>query len=215
MSENMLVRRVVVGPLQVNCFVVACLATRQAAVIDPGEDAERILQVIADDKLQVKYLINTHGHFDHIGANRAMKESTGAELLIHRDDATLFQTAEDHASLFGLNTTVSPEPDQLLDEGDVIEIGELRFSVLHVPGHSPGGICLHCLNHLFVGDVLFAGSIGRTDLPGGDHQKLLDGIVQKLFPLPDETLVHTGHGPDTTLGDEKQDNPFVGGVGRR
>ena len=214
MSERMLVRRVVVGPLQVNCFVVACLATRQAAVIDPGEDAGRILQVIADDNLQVKYLVNTHGHFDHIGANRAMKEATGAELLIHRTDADLFQTAEDHASLFGLSTTVSPEPDRLLDEGDVIEVGELSFGVIHVPGHSPGGICLYCPDHLFVGDVLFAGSIGRTDLPGGDHQLLLDGIVQKLFPLPDETLVHTGHGPDTTLGEEKKNNPFVGGLGQ-
>ncbi len=210
MSEAMLVRRVVVGPLQVNCFIAACRATRQAAVIDPGDDAERILQVLADDELDVCCLINTHGHFDHIGANRALKDATGADLLIHRADAGLYQTAEEHAELFGLTTTPSPEPDRLLDEGDIIEVGSLSFSVLHVPGHSPGGICLHSQNHLFVGDVLFAGSIGRTDLPGGDHQALIAGIRQKLFDLPDEILVHTGHGPDTTLGEEKKFNPFVG-----
>mgnify|MGYP001332712348 CR=1 FL=1 len=170
--------------------------------------------MIKDDKLRVKYIVNTHGHFDHVGANRAMKEATGAELLIHGMDADLFQTAEEHASLFGLTTTVSPEPDRLLEEDDVIKVGELSFKVIHVPGHSPGSICLYSPGHLFVGDVLFAGSIGRTDLPGGDHQGLLDGIRQKLFLLPDATLVHTGHGPDTTLGEEQKTNPFVGGFNR-
>ena len=210
MSDAMLLHKLAVGPLQVNCFVVGCPKTRQAAVIDPGEDAERILQVIEQEDLEVCCVINTHGHFDHIGANHALVKATGAELMIHRDDAPLFAAASEHAELFGLTTTPSPEAQRLLDEGDEIDVGELRFRVLHVPGHSPGGICLHCQDHLFVGDVLFAGSVGRTDLPGGNHQQLIAGIRSKLLPLPDKTVVHTGHGPDTTIGQEKRDNPFVG-----
>jgi len=206
----MLLHKLAVGPLQVNCFVVGCPQTRQAAVIDPGEDAERILQVVARENLEVCCIINTHGHFDHIGANHALVKATGAELMVHRDDAPLFAAASEHAELFGLTTTPSPEAQRLLDEGDEIDVGELRFRVLHVPGHSPGGICLHCQDHLFVGDVLFAGSVGRTDLPGGNHQQLIAGIRSKLLPLPDQTVVHTGHGPDTTIGQEKRHNPFVG-----
>lgn len=210
MSEKIILHRVVVGPLQVNCFVVGCPQTRQAAVIDPGEDAERILEVVEKAGLEVCCIINTHGHFDHIGANQALVEATAAELMIHRADAPLFAVASEHAEVFGLTTTASPEAQRLLEEGDSVEVGEIRFQVLHVPGHSPGGICLHCQDHVFVGDALFAGSIGRTDLPGGNHQQLIAGIRSKLFALPDQTIVHTGHGPDTTLGREKRDNPFVG-----
>ncbi|MCK4537121.1 MAG: MBL fold metallo-hydrolase [Desulfuromonadales bacterium] len=206
----MIVHKLSVGPLQVNCFVVACTATRKAMVVDPGEEGSRILEVINEGSYSVQCIVNTHGHFDHIGANRYLVEATGAELMVHRDDASLYQTAEQHASLFGLTSTPSPEADRLLEDGDRIEFGELSFDVLHVPGHSPGGICLFCQGHLFAGDVLFAGSIGRTDLQGGDHDALVAGIRKKLFALPDETLVHTGHGPDTTLGQEKRSNPFVG-----
>lgn len=210
MNKAVILRKVVVGPLQVNCFVVGCPQTRKAAVIDPGEDAERILEAVKDERLDVCCIVNTHGHFDHIGANRALVEATGAPLMIHPADAPLYAVASEHAEAFGLTTTPSPAAQRLLEDGDSVDVGKLRLQVLHVPGHSPGGICLHCLDHLFVGDALFAGSVGRTDLPGGNHQQLIDGIRRKLFSLPDQTIVHTGHGPDTTIGRERRDNPFVG-----
>lgn len=215
MSETMHLHKVPVGPLQVNCFVAACAATSDAVVIDPGDDAALILRVIDEGGYKVRYIVNTHGHFDHIGANRALVDATGAELLIHRADAPLYDRAREHAGLFGLTTTPSPQPDRLLEDGDTLEVGELQFKVLHVPGHSPGGICLHCGNHLFAGDCLFAGSIGRTDLQGGDLETLASGIRRKLFVLPDDTQVHTGHGPDTSIGQEKRTNPFVGGPARQ
>lgn len=210
MSDALILHKLTVGPLQVNCFVVVCTATRDAVVIDPGDDAGHILETVDKADCKLRLVVNTHGHFDHIGANKAVVEATGAKLLVHRADASLFRSAREHASLFGLTVTPSPEPDRLLDDGDTIEVGELLFKVLHVPGHSPGGICLLCHNHLFAGDVLFAGSIGRSDLQGGDHQALVSGIRRKLFILPDNTLVHTGHGPDTSIGQEKRTNPFVG-----
>jgi glyoxylase-like metal-dependent hydrolase (beta-lactamase superfamily II) len=210
MSERIVVHQMSVGPLQVNCFIVACRSSGEAAVIDPGEEGERILRLADKEGLRISKVINTHGHFDHIGANQYVVEKTGAELLIHADDLPLLQNARSHAEIYGLSVTASPEPDRLLDQGDAVQFGELSFNVLHVPGHSPGGICLAGEGHLFVGDVLFSGSIGRTDLPGGDFDALVEGVRERLFALPDETIVHPGHGPDTTIGRERRMNPFVG-----
>ena len=210
MTENLLVHQLSVGPLQVNCFVVACQRTREAMVIDPGEDGPRILQLAESNGYQVKKIVNTHGHFDHIGANQPVKEATGAVLMMHEADLPLLQNARNHAQAYGLTVSPSPDPDKFLNEGDVFSVGEQSFSIFHVPGHSPGSICLLSDGHLFVGDVLFAGSIGRTDLPGGDFDALVEGVREKLFRLPAETIVHPGHGPDTTIGREKQMNPFVG-----
>lgn len=210
MSEQMLIDQLGVGPLQVNCYLVACPETREAIVIDPGDDVERILELARQSDLKISTIVNTHGHFDHIGGNKAMVAATGAELLIHRADQPLLARAESHASAFGLSVVPSPEPDRLLEDGDTVTVGTLSFQVLHVPGHSPGGICLFGGGHLFVGDVLFAGSIGRTDLPGGDHDALVEGIRERLLVLPDDTVVHTGHGPATTIAREKRTNPFVG-----
>ncbi len=210
MTENLLVHQLSVGPLQVNCFVVACQRTREAMVIDPGEDGTRILQLAESNGYQVKKIVNTHGHFDHIGANQPVKEATGAVLMMHEADLPLLQNARNHAQAYGLTVSPSPDPDKFLNEGDVFSIGEQSFSIFHVPGHSPGSICLLSDGHLFVGDVLFAGSVGRTDLPGGDFDALIEGVREKLFRLPAETIVHPGHGPDTTIGREKQTNPFVG-----
>jgi len=204
MSDNPLIERLGVGPLQVNCFLVACPTTRAALVVDPGDEAARILAAIEAHQFKVTTIVNTHGHFDHIGGNQELVAATGAELLLHRDDLPLLQNARRHAETYGLSVKPSPAPDRQL------QVGSLTFKVLHVPGHSPGSICLQCEGHLFVGDVLFAGSVGRTDLPGGDHDALIEGIREKLLCLPDATLVHTGHGPDTTIGREKQANPFVG-----
>jgi glyoxylase-like metal-dependent hydrolase (beta-lactamase superfamily II) len=210
MTENLLVHQLSVGPLQVNCFLVACQRTREAMVIDPGEDGPRILQLAESNGYQVKKIVNTHGHFDHIGANQPVKEATGAVLMMHEADLPLLQNARNHAQAYGLTVSPSPDPDKFLDEGDVFSVGEQSFSIFHVPGHSPGSICLLSDGHLFVGDVLFAGSVGRTDLPGGDFDALVEGVREKLFRLPAETIVHPGHGPDTTIGHEKKMNPFVG-----
>jgi glyoxylase-like metal-dependent hydrolase (beta-lactamase superfamily II) len=207
----MIITSLPTGPLEVNCYLVGCEKTGKAAVIDPGGNVNSILELLRQHDLTLAMVINTHGHFDHIGANRSLLEKTGCELLIHQDDAPLLQRAAEHAALFGLSTSRSPEPTRLLKDGDTIELGDLTFKVIHTPGHSPGGICLHVDDCLFVGDTLFCGSIGRTDLPGGNHQQLINNIKNKLLGLADETKVYPGHGPATTIGHEKRHNPFLAG----
>ncbi len=197
------------GPLEVNCYIVGCEKTRKAAVIDPGGNAPEILERLQSHQLDLVMIINTHGHFDHIGGNRELLEATTAELLIHQDDHQLLDHAEEHAAAYGLQTETSPPPTRELVGGETLSVGELSLQVVHTPGHSPGGICLYVEDCLLVGDTLFAGSIGRTDLPGGDHQLLINGIKEKLLPLPETTRVCPGHGPMTTIGEEKQYNPFL------
>jgi len=206
----MILRTMPLGPLQANCFIVGCEETRQAAVIDPGGDVERILSALQKDHLKLSVIINTHGHFDHIGANKALKQATGAQLMIHKLDAPMLAHASQAAAAWGLRADESPSPDRLLNDGDTIDCGNLRFEVIHTPGHSPGGSCFYIPEEkaLFVGDTLFAGSIGRTDLPGGDYDTLIRSIQTKLFILPDDTVVYNGHMELTTIGEEKQFNPF-------
>lgn len=210
MNDRLLIQQLSVGPLQVNCFLIACQKTHEAVVVDPGEEGTRILHLAKSQGVEITTVVNTHGHFDHIGANQQVIDASGAELMLHAADLPLLQNARNHAEVYGLTVNPSPDPDKLLDQGDTFAVGELSFSVFHVPGHSPGSICILCEGHLFVGDVLFAGSVGRTDLPGGDFDALVEGVREKLFALPDETIVHPGHGPDTTIGRERKMNPFVG-----
>ncbi|MCF8077535.1 MAG: MBL fold metallo-hydrolase [Desulfotignum sp.] len=205
----MIIKKLEVGPIMANCFILGCEDTREAVVIDPGDDADRILMILAKEKLTVKYLINTHGHFDHVGANRRMKEVTGAKLAIHPDDVPMLSELSRSAASFGLSAENSPEPDLLLHDKDMVRFGNITLTVIHTPGHSRGGIALYTPGHLFAGDTLFAGSIGRTDLPGGDYDTLIASIKQKLLVLPDDTVVYTGHGPETTIADEKRMNPFL------
>lgn len=206
----MIIKRLTVGPIQANCFILGCEETNIAAVIDPGDEADRILMALAEDKLTVKYLINTHGHFDHVGANNRMKKATGAEILIHSLDAPMLARLSESAGNWGMSAEDSPEPDRLIEEGDEIEVGNIVLKVLHTPGHTPGGVSLYTDNAVFVGDTLFAGSIGRTDFPGGSFETLKSSIQDKLFALGDDVTVYTGHMGNTTIGNEKRTNPFVG-----
>lgn len=206
----MIIEPHVVGPLQVNSFIIGCEVSKEAVVVDPGEEGERILTRLAALGLQLKMIINTHGHFDHVGANRLLVEQSGAEILIHRADAELLPKAKEHGRKYGLDVQVSPPPSRIVQGGETLNVGTLQMQVIATPGHTPGGISLLIGEHLFAGDTLFADSVGRTDLPGGDHNTLVASIRKKLFILPDETIVHPGHGPDTTIGREKRLNPYVG-----
>ena len=206
----MIIKTLAVGPIMANCFIVGCEETSQAAVIDPGDEPDRILQALAESNLTVKLIINTHGHFDHVGANKRLKEVTGAPILIHPFDAPMLNQLADSAAAWGMAADNSPPPDRELQDGDEVGFGRVTLKVLHTPGHTPGGISLHTEQEVFVGDTLFAGSIGRTDFPGGNFETLKESIQQKLFRLSDELKVYPGHNQPTTLGVEKRTNPFVG-----
>jgi glyoxylase-like metal-dependent hydrolase (beta-lactamase superfamily II) len=205
----MQITRLVVGPLQVNCYIVADEKTREAIVIDPGDDARNVLAVIREKGLNVQYIVNTHAHFDHVGANGEVKDATGAELLIHREDDALLGNTAGQARMFGMTAPSSPKADRYLRHGDAVTVGSVTLKVLHTPGHSSGGICLAGDGVVFTGDALFAGSIGRTDLMGGDLMTLIGSIKEHLMTLPDDTVVLSGHGPDSTIGVERRENPFL------
>ncbi|NNG02307.1 MAG: MBL fold metallo-hydrolase [Desulfobacteraceae bacterium] len=206
----MILKQLALGPIQANCYILGCENTRKAAVIDPGDEADKILVALAEDRLTVSAIINTHGHFDHVSANRRIKDATGGELMIHPQDTPMLAQLSASASAWGLNAEDSPPPDRELNDGDTIDVGELTLKVIHTPGHTPGGISLFTNNHVFVGDTLFAGSIGRTDFPGGNYDTLISSIQKKLFPLGDEVQVMPGHMGPSTIGQEKRTNPFCG-----
>ena len=206
----MIIKALAVGPIQANCYILGCEETLEAAVIDPGGESDRILHTLAESKLTLKYIINTHGHFDHVSANRPLKEATGAQILIHPQDAPMLDQLSSSAAMFGLSSENSPPPDLSLDEGDTIDFGTISMKVIHTPGHTPGGISLHADGAVFVGDTLFAGSVGRTDFPGGDAGILKASIQEKLFTLGDDVTVYPGHMGTTSIGQERRHNPFVG-----
>lgn len=204
----MIIKELPVGPIMANCFILGCEETFESVVIDPGDEADKILLSLAELKLKVKYILNTHCHFDHVGGNRRMKEVTGAEILIHSLDAPMLTHMGEAASGFGLRIEESPPPDRELAEGDVVSFGRIDLKVIHTPGHSPGGVSFFAGDSVFVGDTLFAGSIGRTDFPGGNYDTLIASVREKLFVLGDDVNVYCGHGPQTTIGQEKRFNPF-------
>jgi glyoxylase-like metal-dependent hydrolase (beta-lactamase superfamily II) len=208
-NNNWQIERIVVGPLMVNAYIVAWKPTRDAIVVDPGDEAEVILERIKLLELNVNAILNTHGHGDHIGGNRDLKKALDVPIIIGRLDAGMLTDPWQNMSApFGMSTD-SPPADRLLDESEAVEIGAGRLNVLHAPGHSSGSIILVGDGFAIVGDVLFAGSIGRTDFPGGSLELLLKMIREKIFPLGDGCRIFPGHGPETTVGQERRHNPFL------
>ena len=206
----MILETLVVGDLQANCYLVGCEESQEAVVIDPGGSEEAVLRMIREAGVRVTAIVNTHGHCDHIGANRRLREVTGAQIAIHELEATFLTNATLNGSAFFYATPmISPPPDRLLRDGDRIEIGVRTMTVLHTPGHSPGGISLVLEECVFTGDTLFRASIGRTDLPGGSYETLIHSIRERLMALDDGMRVYPGHGEASTIGWERKHNPWV------
>ena len=206
----MILKILVLGPFGSNCYIVGSESTKEGMIIDPGDEPDVILKNIKSLGLDIKLIVLTHGHIDHVGALKEIKEATGAEVAIHTDDAESLQDPSLGAR-FGLSFTPPPPPDRLLKDGDSISAGDLRFSVLHTPGHTPGGICLSGQGVVFTGDTLFHYGIGRYDLPGSSGSQLMYSIYTKLMGLPDNTIVYPGHGSESTIGAERRGNPFLRG----
>jgi glyoxylase-like metal-dependent hydrolase (beta-lactamase superfamily II) len=207
-------------PFYKNGYVLACDDTREAVIIDPGDEVDELLRVVSDGKLDVRHILLTHGHVDHVSGVAKAKAATGASIVLHRDDLFLYDGALQQASFFGLDIEAPPPVDRYYAPSEAIAFGGCQATVLHTPGHTPGGVCLlvgpagRPAKRLFAGDTLFAGSIGRTDLMGGDHGTLIDSIRNVLFALDDDVEVCSGHGPVTSIGRERRTNPFLIGVGR-
>ncbi len=200
-----------VGPLQCNCSILGDEATREAMVIDPGDDIEQVVAVITRHQLQVKQIVVTHAHIDHVGGAMKLKRLTGAPILLNQNDLALLKMLDEQAAWIGVPPPGQVAIDQNLADADQLRAGSLAATVLHTPGHTEGSVCLYlpAEKTLIAGDTLFAGSIGRTDLPGGSFEKILRSLHGPVMALPDETLVVPGHGPVTTIGEERQSNPFL------
>ncbi len=208
-----------VGPLMVNCYIVADEESREAAVFDPAGNVDLIKKALDDDNLKVKYIINTHSHWDHVGGNLELQDATGAPIATHRNEADGLKIVSERAAIYGSDAPNS-EASQFIEEGDILDVGSIRFEVIDLRGHSAASLgfifdgelevegARQTVKLVICGDALFAGSIGRTDFPGGNLELLLENIRTKIFVLPDDTLVLSGHGPVTTVGREKQFNPF-------
>jgi len=203
----MIIKKLVVGSLENNCYIIADEKTNECFITDPGDEPDRILDLIHKNNLIMKYIICTHAHFDHVAAIPEIKEGTKARIVLHSDDLNMYRSTKDQAAAWGYEIDPLPEPDIFVSEGDILELGGLKFEVLHTPGHTQGGICLYGEGIVITGDTLFAGSVGRTDLQGGDISKLRKSF-KRLMSLPDEVKVLTGHGPESTIKKEKIDNFF-------
>lgn len=210
----MLIKQMVVGGMGVCCYVVACEETKEALIIDAGGNEEEVLAYCQRQGLTVRYLVATHGHPDHVCGNAKIKAATGAKIVLHAEDAVFFGDPQVREYFAMLGLPASPPPDQVVRDGDILTIGTVRLKVIHTPGHTPGGICLYSAPHLFSGDTLFAGGVGRTDFPGGDTRQLMESIKEKILTLPPATVVWPGHGyggSRSTVGDEARSNPYLTG----
>jgi glyoxylase-like metal-dependent hydrolase (beta-lactamase superfamily II) len=208
----MIVETFPVGLLQCNCTILGSEQTREAIVIDPGDEAQLVLDRLRHHRLTARHIIATHGHIDHVGGLKELKEATGAPVYLHRGDLFLYQALPMQAALIGVAAPPATEIDEHLDEGDELGAGEIKITVHHTPGHTPGSLCFYTPAdgaRLFAGDTLFMGSIGRTDLWGGSFEEIMHSLYSKVITLPEETVVIPGHGPVTTIGREKRSNPFL------
>jgi hydroxyacylglutathione hydrolase len=209
MDENLIIKRLVVGSLSANCYVVGNADTREGMVIDPGGNPEVILKAISDSGFDIQTIVLTHGHSDHIAALYDIQDRTGATVAIHIEDADFLEGRGSFSSMFGISYKTPEPPDRLLREGDVIEMGGTRFTVVHTPGHTPGSICLLTENRVFTGDTLFYRGIGTTLMPGSSRRQLIESIQTRLMVLPDDFQIFPGHGRETTIGAERKSNPFI------
>ncbi|MFC1729427.1 MBL fold metallo-hydrolase [candidate division KSB1 bacterium] len=203
------IHRIVVSPFETNCYLIGCETTGKAAVIDPGDSVETIIESAESNGLIIEKILNTHAHIDHTAGVHEMKTHLGIPFYLHKDDEFLLARIMEQGSMFGMHVEHKPEVDVYLHDGDALNIGKETVTILHTPGHSPGGCCLLTENGLFAGDTLFAGSIGRHDLPGGSYETLIHSIRTKLLVLDDGLNVYCGHGPATTIGIEKRSNRFL------
>ena len=209
----MILKALVAGPLAANCFIIGDNETNEGAIIDPGGDADRILQAVEETGLTIKFIIATHGHFDHNAATAKLKEKLNCDFLLSEKDIDFVKRSKNTAHNWGIEIDQVPDPDRFINEGDILKLGSLELEIINTPGHSPGGVSIYIKseNVLFSGDTLFFTSIGRTDFDGGSMTALQNSIREKLYTLPDNTIVHTGHGEQTTIGNEKVHNMFVRG----
>lgn len=198
-----------VGPFQANAYLAICEATGRCAIVDPGADPDRLLTAVDEEGVEVEMIVLTHAHLDHVGAVGPVHSATGAPIYLHPADRGLYDAAPQQAQSFGFELPPPPPPNHALAEGEVLDVGEATLEVRHTPGHSPGHVTLVGEGFAFVGDCVFAGSIGRSDLPGGDARLLLRSIHEKILTLPDTAVLYPGHGPPTRVGQERRSNPFL------
>lgn len=202
----MIIKRVVVGSLETNCYILGSQKNAEAIIIDPGDDFPKIINAVRENNLAVKFVVNTHAHQDHIGANNKFN----VPILIHKDDAPFFTNPELNLSTFSAHPLILSIPHRVLNDGDRITVGEITLEIIHTPGHTPGGICLKKdKDFIFTGDTLFSGGVGRTDLPLASEELLRKSITEKLFTLDEKMIIYPGHGPSSTIGKERERNPFL------